>query len=91
MIPLAALQTATLNPADLMGWTDRVGAIQPGKWADVIAVKGDPMQDVKTLQHVSFVMKCVVVYKDKAQPQAVDRLTAVASRQENVPAVQGSF
>ncbi len=91
MTPLAALQTATLNAADLMGWTDRVGAIEPGKWADVIAVKGDPMRDVKTLQHVSFVMKGGVVYKDEAQPQAVDHLTTVAVHQQDAPQVQGSF
>ena len=91
MTPLAALQTATLNAADLMGWTDRVGALEPGKWADVIAVKGDPLQDVRTLQHVSFVMKSGVVYKDEAQPQAIDHLSAVAADLQAPPAVQGSF
>ena len=90
MTPLAALQTATLNAADLMGWNDRVGALEPGKWADVIAVKGDPLQDVRTLQHVSFVMKSGVVYKDEAQPETVQHLT-VASGSAPVPAVQGSF
>ena len=74
MSPLASLQTATLNAADLMGWTDRVGALEPGKWADVIAVKGDPLQDIRTVQHVSFVMKGGVVYKDESQPQAVQHL-----------------
>lgn len=63
MTPLAALQTGTINAADLMGWTDRVGAIEPGKWADVIAVEGDPLKDVRILQHVPFVMKSGVVYK----------------------------
>lgn len=90
MTPLAALQTATLNAADLMGWTDRVGALEPGKWADVIAVKGDPLQDVRTLQHVSFVMKSGVVYKDEAQPTMVEHLS-VASTQPAAPAVQASF
>src|SRR4029078_3356280 len=55
--PLAAIQTGTINAADLMGWSDRAGALEPGKWADIIAVKGDPLQDVKILQNVSFVMK----------------------------------
>ena len=64
MSPLAAIQTGTLNAADLMGWSNKVGAIEPGKWADIIAVKGDPMLDVKLLQHVSFVMKSGVVYKN---------------------------
>lgn len=81
MTPLAALQTATLNAADLMGWSDRVGALEPGKWADVIAVKGDPIQDVRLLQHVAFVMKGGVVYKNEAQPQAVDHLQMAATNQ----------
>jgi imidazolonepropionase-like amidohydrolase len=63
MSPLAAIQTGTLNAADLMGWTDRVGSIDPGKWADIIAIEGDPLKDVKLLQHVPFVMKSGIVYK----------------------------
>jgi imidazolonepropionase-like amidohydrolase len=66
MSPLAALQTGTINAADLMGWTDRVGAIEPGKWADIIATEGDPLKDVRILQHVNFVMKSGVVYKDES-------------------------
>jgi imidazolonepropionase-like amidohydrolase len=65
MSPLAAIQTGTLNAADLMGWTDRIGTIEPGKWADIIAIDGDPLKDVKILQHVNFVMKAGVVYKDE--------------------------
>jgi imidazolonepropionase-like amidohydrolase len=67
MTPLAALQTGTLNAADLMGWSDRVGSITPGKWADLIAVEGDPLKDVRILQHVPFVMKSGVVYKDESK------------------------
>jgi imidazolonepropionase-like amidohydrolase len=67
MTPLAALQTGTLNAADLMGWSDRVGSITPGKWADLIAVEGDPLKDVRILQHVPFVMKSGVVYKDETR------------------------
>ena len=78
MTPLAALQTTTLNAADLMGWTDKVGSLEPGKWADVIAVSGDPLKDIRTLQHVSFVMKGGVIYKDEAAPASVDKLSAVA-------------
>jgi imidazolonepropionase-like amidohydrolase len=66
MSPLAALQTGTLNAADLMGWSDKVGTLEAGKWADIIAVKGDPLRDIKLLQHVSFVMKSGVVYKQEA-------------------------
>src|SRR6202167_2006102 len=65
MSPLAAIQTGTLNAADLMGWSDKVGALDAGKWADIIAVKGDPLHDVKLLQHVSFVMKSGVTYKNE--------------------------
>ena len=72
MTPLAAIQSATLNAADLMGWTDRVGSIDPGKWADLIAIPGDPLQDVRLLQHVPFVMKSGIVYKDEAHPTNVD-------------------
>lgn len=67
MTPLAALQTGTINAADLMGWSDRAGAIEPGKWADIIAVKGDPLKDVTILQHVSWVMKSGKVYKDETK------------------------
>ncbi|QNI31542.1 amidohydrolase family protein [Alloacidobacterium dinghuense] len=63
MTPLAALQTATLNAADLMSWTSHVGSLEPGKWADVIAVNGDPLKDIRLLQNVQFVMKSGVVYK----------------------------
>ncbi len=67
MSPLAGIQTGTVNAADLMNWSDRAGAIEPGKWADVIAVQGDPLKDVKLLQHVNFVMKGGIVYKDETR------------------------
>jgi imidazolonepropionase-like amidohydrolase len=67
MSPLAGIQTGTINAADLMGWTDRVGTIEPGKWADIIAIDGDPLKDVKLLQHVNFVMKSGVIYKDETK------------------------
>ncbi len=67
MSPLAAIQTGTINAADLMGWTDKVGTIEPGKWADIIAIDGDPLKDVKILQHVPFVMKSGVVYKNETK------------------------
>jgi imidazolonepropionase-like amidohydrolase len=65
MTPLAAIQTATLNAADLLGWTDRVGAVEPGRWADLVAVDGDPTVDVRVLEHVLFVMKGGVVYRNE--------------------------
>jgi imidazolonepropionase-like amidohydrolase len=63
MAPLAALQTATINAADLMGWTAKTGTLEPGKWADVIAVDRNPIDDIRVLQDVKFVMKAGVVYK----------------------------
>ncbi len=57
MSPMSAIQAATVNAADLLGWSDKVGSIEPGKWADIIAVDGDPTKDVTTLEHVRFVMK----------------------------------
>ena len=67
MSPLAAIQSATLNAADLMGWSDRMGDLAPGKWADLIAVQGDPVKDVTLLQHVQFVMKSGKIYKNTAK------------------------
>ena len=63
MKPIEAIQSATVNAADLMGWSDRAGSLDAGKWADIIAVNGDPLANVKLLQDVSFVMKAGVVYK----------------------------
>lgn len=77
MTPLAAIQSATLNAADLMGWTDRTGSLDAGKWADLIAVDSDPLKDVTILQHVPFVMKSGIVYKDEAHPENVKHLSAV--------------
>ena len=63
MAPLVALQTATINAADLMGWSAKTGTLEPGKWADIIAVEKNPLDDVRVLQDVKFVMKGGVVYK----------------------------
>lgn len=90
MTPLAAIQTGTVNAADLMGWTDKVGSLDAGKWADVIAIQGDPLSDVRLLQHVPFVMKGGVIYKDEAQPAAVDKLVADAPSRE-VPVMENSY
>jgi imidazolonepropionase-like amidohydrolase len=57
MTPMQAIQCATINSADLIGVKDQIGSIEPGKKADIIAVEGDPIADIKTLEHVTFVMK----------------------------------
>jgi imidazolonepropionase-like amidohydrolase len=62
MSPLDAIRAATINAADLLGVSDR-GVISPGKLADIIAVSGNPLEDVKRLQEVCFVMKGGVVVK----------------------------
>ena len=67
MTPLSALQTATINAADLMGWTAKTGTLEPGKWADIIAVDKNPLDDVRVLQDVKFVMKGGVVYKNEGK------------------------
>ena len=51
------LRAATMNAAELLGWQDKVGVIEPGKFADVIAVAGDPLTDITELERVQFVMK----------------------------------
>ena len=63
--PLQSIQAATINAADLLGWSDKIGAIEPGKWGDIIAVDGDPLQDVTTLERVKFVMKGGEVVKNE--------------------------
>jgi imidazolonepropionase-like amidohydrolase len=65
MTPLQAIQTTTINDADLLGWSDRVGTLEPGKYADVIAVDGDPLKDITVLQNVKFVMKGGEVVKNQ--------------------------
>lgn len=63
MTPIQAIRTATLNASDLLGWTDKVGTIEAGKFADLIAVDGDPLKDVKLLEQVQWVMKGGAVVK----------------------------
>lgn len=63
MSPLAVLQADLLNGAKLLGWDGQIGALEPGYYADIVAVSGDPLHDVSAVQNVSFVMKGGIIYK----------------------------
>ena len=65
MTPLQAIRAGTSVPAELLGWGDKVGTIEAGKWADIVAVSGDPLKDIKELENVKFVMKGGSVYKNE--------------------------
>jgi len=65
LTPTQALQAGTANAAELMGWSDRIGAVRPGMFADIVAVQADPLTDIQSLQQVQFVMKDGVIYKDE--------------------------
>ncbi|HEY3131785.1 MAG TPA: amidohydrolase family protein [Acidobacteriota bacterium] len=67
MSPVDILRCATSTAAELMGWKSQVGTLEKGKFADIIAVDGDPLQDVSSLQRVRFVMKGGVIYKDASR------------------------
>ena len=68
MTPLQAIRSATVDAAQLLGWSDRVGTLAPGHYADMVAVAGDPLADVSVLEHVGFVMKGGRVVRGAAQP-----------------------
>ena len=64
MTPMQAIRSGTMVAAELLGWSDRIGSIEPGKHADLVAVRGDPLTDITELERVSFVMKDGVVVKN---------------------------
>lgn len=68
MTPLEALRADLLNGAKLLGWEGQIGALKPGCFADVIAVSGNPLQDITVVQRVSFVMKGGVIYRHDGRP-----------------------
>jgi imidazolonepropionase-like amidohydrolase len=65
MTPMQALRSGTTVAADLLGWSDKVGTVEAGKWADLVAVSGDPLKDITEVERVKFVMKAGVVYKNE--------------------------
>ncbi len=64
MTPMQAIRSGTVVPAELLGWSGKMGTIEAGKWADLVAVSGDPLKDITELQRVKFVMKAGTVYKN---------------------------
>jgi imidazolonepropionase-like amidohydrolase len=67
MTPSQAIQTATTVAAEMMGWQDRVGSVEKGKFADIIAVAGNPLEDITELERVKFVMKGGQVIRDETK------------------------
>jgi len=65
LTPLQAIEAGTVNAADLLGWSGKVGTLEPGAWADIVAIDGDPLKDVTTLERVKFVMKGGDVMKNE--------------------------
>jgi imidazolonepropionase-like amidohydrolase len=65
MTPMQAIRAGTTVPAELLGWSDKVGSIEANKWADIVAVSGDPLKDMTEMKRVKFVMKGGVVYKNE--------------------------
>lgn len=65
LTPMQAIQSATISAADLLDWKDKTGSITKGKLADIIAVENNPLDDITILEHVKFVMKDGIVYKNE--------------------------
>ena len=83
--PAEAIRSATLTAAELMGWQEQVGSIEPGKLADLIAVEGDPLNDVSLLEDIPFVMKGGEVVKSApTRPASSGRLSPPTSVKEQV-------
>jgi imidazolonepropionase-like amidohydrolase len=65
MSNMDAIKAGTINAATLLGWEKNVGSLAAGKWADIIAVSGDPIKDIHAMEKVVFVMKNGVIYKGR--------------------------
>ena len=63
MTPMESIVAGTMNGAKLLGWEKNLGSLSPDKWADIVAVSGDPLKDIHAMEKVGFVMKNGVVYR----------------------------
>ncbi len=68
MTPMQAIQASTFSAADLLGMNGKLGEVSAGAYADLIAVQSDPLKDVSVLEHVAFVMKDGIIYKNEILP-----------------------
>jgi imidazolonepropionase-like amidohydrolase len=66
--PMSAIVSATRVNTEILGWSDRLGTVEAGKWADLVAVPGDPLQDITVTERVGFVMKAGIVYREELAP-----------------------
>lgn len=67
MSPMESIIAGTLNGAKLLGWDKNLGSLTPGKWADIVAVSGDPLKDIHNMEKVVFVMKNGIIYRQASQ------------------------
>jgi len=91
LTPMEAIKTATSSAADLIGDAADIGSVQPGRYADLVAVSGDPLKDVTELERVKFVMKGGVVYKAAGQAAATSIATAAPAAKLDEAAVEDAF
>jgi imidazolonepropionase-like amidohydrolase len=68
MTPMQAIRTSTTTAAELLGWSDKMGTIEAGKWADLVAVQGDPLKDITELSRVKFVLKSGSIFRNDIHP-----------------------
>jgi imidazolonepropionase-like amidohydrolase len=71
MSSMDSIVAGTLNGAKLLGWDKHLGSLTTGKWADIVAVSGDPLRDIENMQKIVFVMKNGVVYRQKQSVSSV--------------------
>ena len=80
MSPAKAIQAGTMTNAEVLGWQDRMGSIEKGKFADIVAVSGDPLADITELQRIKFVMKGGKVIKNDIATGAAPVVSSSSNR-----------